>query len=188
MDETAGMNNVQALQILHDCLADLIIVKATLVGLDGAPAAPYLKKYSVIRASGSIEFAFKKIIADKVDEGSHEQVKNFIRTKVRNTSRNPKLEAIESSLDEFDPRWRRRFGELLALSNRARLRSALADLVTARNKFAHGGDSDLSIDAIIEHFRDGAKVIAFLDQTVHETYEESLEQALVPDTESQQHE
>ena len=186
MDETAGMNNAGASQILHECLDDLNIVKATLVGVEGSPSAPYLKKYSVIRASGTIEVAFKKIIADKVDEGSHEQVKNFIRTRVRNTSRNPKLEAIESSLDEFDPRWRKRFGELVGLANRARLRGALADLVNARNRFAHGGDSDMSIETIIEHFRDGAKVLAFLDQAVHETYEESLEQALIPDAEAQQ--
>jgi hypothetical protein len=188
MDETAGMKNLPASKVLHDCLHDLDVVKATLVGLEGAPAAPYLKKYSVIRASGSIEFAFKMVIADRVDQGSHEQARNFVRAKVRNTSKNPKLGAIESSLAEFDPRWSKRFNELVSLANRARLSGALTSLVNARNKFAHGGDSDISIESIIEHFRDGAKVIAFLDQTVHETYEESLDQALVQDEDTEQSE
>lgn len=182
MDELEGMTNAEASDILKKCFDDLTIVKATLVGLEGAPAAPYLKKYSVIRASGSIEVSFKKIIADKVDQGSPEQVKNFIRKKVRNTSRNPRLENIESALHEFDPRWHRRFGELVGLANRAKLRKALSDLVEARNSFAHGGESNMSIDTIIDHFLDGAKVVAFLDQAVHENYEESLEQSLVVDS------
>jgi hypothetical protein len=181
MDEVAGMRNEEASQILSSCLTDLNIVKATLVGLDGAPAAPYLRKYSVIRASGSIEVAFKKVIADKVDHGSHEQIKNFIKKNVRNTSKNPKLEVIENALHEFDPRWSRRFAELVGLANRPRLKKALADLVTDRNTFAHGGESNMSIETIIEHFRDGAKVVAFLDQAVHETYDEPLAQSLEAD-------
>lgn len=185
MDELAGMSNAEASQVLSSCLADLNIVRSTLIGLEGAPAAPYLRKYSVIRASGGIEVAFKKVIADKVDRGSHEQVRNFIRKKVRNTSKNPRLENIESTLQEFDPRWRKRFSELVALANRSRLAKALSDLVNDRNKFAHGGDSDMSIEVIIEHFRDGAKVVAFLDQAVHETYDESLEQSLDADEEQQ---
>jgi hypothetical protein len=186
MDETAGMNNVPASNVLHDCLHDLGVVKATLVGIEGSQTAPYLKKYSVIRASGSIELAFKMVIADRVDQGSHEQARNFVRTKVRNASTNPRLDAIEKSLKEFDPRWNRRFKELVALANRHRLSGALETLVKARNRFAHGGESDISIDEIITHFRDGARVIAFLDKTVHESYEESLDQALTQDEEAEQ--
>lgn len=183
MDEVANMSNLDARQILNSCLDDLNIVRATLIGLEGSPAAPYLRKYSVIRASGSIEIAFKKVIADRVDRDSHEQIKNFIKNKVRRASRNPKIENIESYLQDFDPRWRRRFAELVGLANRPRLKGALSDLVDDRNSFAHGGDSDMSIDAIINHFRDGATVVAYLDQAVHETYEESLEQSLEVDME-----
>lgn len=169
------MNNVDAHQILEVCRAELDIVKATLVGLGSAAVAPYLKKYCVIRASGSIEASFKKIIADKVDNDGHEQVKNFIRLKVRETSRNPHLDTIEASLGEFDPRWKRRFGELTGLADKPRLRKALSDLVKARNRFAHGGDTDMSIEEIIEHFSDGVKVIEFLDQTVNHQFEENIE-------------
>lgn len=169
------MNNEGAVEILESCKAELDIVKATLVGLGNAPVAPYLKKYCVIRASGGIEAAFKKIIADKVDDGGHEQIKNFVRLKVRETSRNPHLDAIESVLGEFDPRWRRRFGELTGLADKPRLKTALSDLVKARNKFAHGGDTDMSIEVIIEHFSDGMKVMEFLDEAVNHQFEEAIE-------------
>lgn len=165
------MRNTEALATLNSCLSDLNIVKATLVGLKGSPAAPYLLKYCVIRASGSIEIAFKKVIADKVDEGSHEQVRTFIRRKIRNSSKNPKLEAMESTLHEFDSRWGKRFTELVALDNRPKLKGALTELVKARNSFAHGGESDLSIDKIIEHFQDGIRAVVFIDSAVNHSYD-----------------
>lgn len=178
MSEIPQMNNAGAATLLQGCLDDLRIVKSTLMGLEGSPAAPYLKKYSIIRASGGIETAFKKIIADKVDEGSHEQIKNFVKKNVRNTSRNPKFGTMESILMDFDPRWRQRFAELVGLANSVRLKAALASLVDARNSFAHGGDTDMSIESVITHFLDGARVVGYLDQAVHETYEESLADTL----------
>lgn len=166
-----SMKNTEAFETLDRCLNDLNIVKATLVGLAGSPAAPYLLKYCVIRASGSIEIAFKKVIADKVDEGSHEQVRTFIRRKIRNSSKNPKLEAMEATLHEFDSRWGKRFTELVALDNRPRLKGALTALVNARNSFSHGGESDLSIDKIIEHFQDGVRAVIFIDSAVNHSYD-----------------
>lgn len=171
------MNNVGARAVLDACMEELQIVSSTLVGLSTSAVAPYLKKYCVIRASGSLEAAFKKVIADKIEEGSHEQIKNFIQLKVRATSKNPSMDAMELALAEFDPRWKQRFGELTGLADKPRLRNALGDLVKARNRFAHGGDTDMSIDTIIQHFSDGVKVIEFLDETVHHEYEESLEEA-----------
>lgn len=185
MSEIPEMNNAEAVTLLQACLEDLRIVKSTLMGLEGAPAAPYLKKYSVIRASGGIESAFKKIIADRVDEGSHEQIKNFVRKNVRDTSRNPKFGTIEAILQEFDPRWRQRFSELINLANSVRLKNALKTLVNARNSFAHGGDTDMNIDSVITHFLDGVTVISYLDQTVHESYEESLDATLAAQSASQ---
>jgi len=181
MDEP--VNNTEAFALLDKCLDDLNIVKATLIGLVGSPAAPYLRKYCVIRASGGIEVAYKKIIADKVDQGSHEQVKTFIKKRVRETSKNPRLEAIESTLQEFDGRWARRFKELVALDNPTRLRTALAELVKARNSFAHGGESEMAIDRIIEYFNDGVRAISLLDKAVHHQYDEPIEECPADETE-----
>ncbi len=166
------MNNKDVKKILDDCLTELNGISALLTGLgNGANPTPYIKKYAVIRATGSIEAAFKQAIADKIDKDSHVQVKNFIRKKVRDSSCNPRLCMIESMLSEFDGRWRARFDELLALDDKPRLQGALTALVKARNEFAHGGNPDLPIDETLQHFKDGVRVIEILDAVVHHDYE-----------------
>lgn len=172
------MKNLSAKETLERCLAELESINNLLEGLgDGSRPAPYLKKYSVIRASGSIESSFKTIIADKVDDGSHHQLKNFIRRKVRESSSNPKYDVILSMLAEFDRRWKARFIEQLAFADKPRLIEALKRLVDARNSFAHGGDPDLSIADTIACFKDGIQVMEILDEAVHAIYEDAEDEA-----------
>lgn len=171
------MNNLNAKQTLDNCLLELENIQL-LIGSLGPTArpVPYLKKYSVIRASGSIESSFKTIIADKVDGGSHQQLKNFIKRKIRDSSSNPRFEVIVTMLSEFDSRWKKRFMEKVSLADRPRLVEALKLLVEARNSFAHGGDPDLNISDTISHFKDGIQVMMLLDEVVHDTYEEPAEE------------
>ena len=167
------MNNNEVDTNLVACEKELKNILALLVGLgEDALPAPYVKKYAVIRATGAIETGFKKIIADKVDENSHIQIKNFIGKKIRNSSSNPKLNVIENMLLEFDSRWRSKFDELLALEDKPQLQGSLAKLVNARNDFAHGGNPDMSINDTISYFGDGVKVLVILDSVVNHNYEE----------------
>lgn len=166
------MNNQAVDTLLAECRAELAVITALLTGLgDGARPAPYIKKYAVIRATGSIEAAFKQIIADRVDRDSHAQLKTFVAKKIRNSSNNPRLEAIQAMLSEFDDRWCKRFNEKMAFADQPVLRGALAELVKARNSFAHGGALELPIDRTVECFEFGCKVLGILDETVHEEYE-----------------
>lgn len=166
------MNNIKVKKILNDCQEELNNISMLLIGMgDGANPTPYIKKYALIRATGSIEFAFKQIIADKIDKDSHIQVKNFIKRKIRESSCNPKLGMIENMLTEFDDRWRGRFDELMALDDKPRLKGALTSLVDARNDFAHGGAPDMDIDSTIKHFKDGIRVLEILDAVVHHNYD-----------------
>lgn len=167
------MNNVEALEVLDSCATELESIKALLYGLgEGARPSPYLKKYAVIRATGSIEIGFKQIIADKVDEGSEVQVKNFIKRKIRESSCNPKLSMIENMLSEFDGRWRDKFDELLSLENKPALKGSLTELVNARNEFAHGGAPDIDIVHTINYFEDGKKILEILDEVVNFDFED----------------
>jgi len=166
------MINTEVKRLLDDCLAELESISALLIGIgDGAKPTPYIKKYAVIRASGSIETAFKQIIADKIDQDSHVQVKNFIKRKIRDSSCNPNLGMIESMLSEFDDRWRAKFDELMALGDKPRLKGALTNLVRARNDFAHGGNPDMNIEDTINFFKEGFRVIEILDSVVHHDFE-----------------
>lgn len=166
------MNNATVKNILDDCLSELDSIAALLVGIgDAAKPTPYIKKYAVIRATGSIETAFKQIIADKIDKDSHIQVKNFIKRKIRDSSCNPKLGMIENMLTEFDDRWRARFDEQMALDDKPRLKGALTNLVDARNEFAHGGNPDMEIGSTISYFKDGVRVLEILDHVVHHNFD-----------------
>lgn len=166
------MNNQTVQDLLKECKEELETISALLLGIgDGAKPAPYIKKYAVIRATGSIEASFKQVIADRVDQDSHDQLKNFIAKKVRNSSSNPRLDAIQTLLSEFDDRWRSRFDEKMALSDQPKLKGALTQLVKARNSFAHGGAEELPIETTIECFVLACGVIEILDETVHDVYE-----------------
>jgi len=162
------MINAEVNRILADCDQELESIRLLLLGLgEEARPSPYVKKYAVIRATGSIEVGFKKIIADKVDEGSHIQVKNFIAKKIRNSSCNPKLGQIETVLFEFDSRWGEKFDELLSLENKPALKGALTELVNARNTFAHGGNPEIDIDRTIDCFKNGQMILEILDFVVN---------------------
>jgi hypothetical protein len=166
------MNNADVRDQLQNCRDELQTIKALLTGMgDNANPTPYMKRYAVIRATGTIESGFKQIIADRVDRDSHEQLRNFIARKIRKSSSNPSLGVITNMLEEFDSVWRSRFEEQIALADQPTLKGALTELVTARNSFAHGGAPDLPIDRTIECFECGCTVLRLLDQTVHEVNE-----------------
>lgn len=168
------MNNDEVQEIIQKCTEELRDIKHLIVELNGgAASSEYIERYAVIRASGSIEIGFKTIIADKVDECSHIQVKNFIKKKIRDSSSNPKLGQIESMLGEFDIRWKEKFEELLALEDRPGLKGGLSELVKARNDFAHGGSRrSLNISRTIECFESGVKVLNILDTVVNYEFDE----------------
>jgi hypothetical protein len=166
------MNNIEVSVLLDECREELIAITALLTGMgDGARPTPYIKKYAVIRATGSIESAFKQIIADRVDRDSHSQLKNFISRKIRNSSCNPRLEMIEGMLSEFDDQWRARFDEKIALADKPALKGALTELVKARNSFAHGGAIELPLEKTVEFFESACIVLQVLDETVHANYD-----------------
>ncbi|WP_038180790.1 HEPN domain-containing protein [Vibrio rhizosphaerae] len=159
--------------LLNTCREELQGIQALLTGLGPeAKPTPYVKKYAVIRATGAVEWGFKKIIADKVDEDSHQQVKNFIERKIRKSSCNPKMGQIENMILEFDSRWHSKFLELISLANKPTLTSALKNLVDARNSFAHGGDPDFDIDDTVSCFDSAIQVLQILDATVHFEFDE----------------
>ncbi len=158
---------------MRDCCDELNDIRKLVSELDDSnKAVGYINKYAIIRATGSIEFAFKKIIADKVEHGCHDQIKNFIKRKIRESAHNPRLGTIESVLTDFDPKWQKKFNEKIALENKIALDESLTKLVTERNSFAHGRDANIGIDEIIENYLNGQKVIAILDETVHFLYDE----------------
>ena len=167
------MINSEASKLLETCKLELDNIKLLLESLgEASNPVPYIQRYALIRATGAIETSFKKIIADKVDDGGNLQIKQFIERKVRNCSSNPKLSIIENMLTDFDVRWQKKFNELLSLEDKPKLKGSLSKLVKDRNEFAHGGTPDVGIQETMEYFNDGIYVLELLDKVVNYNYDE----------------
>lgn len=162
------MNNTVVQTELNNCSAELAHVQS-LVATHGAtsPLVPYLTKYSVVRACGAIETAFKAVIADFCSHRGKPQVKNFIRKRVREGSANPTLHNIQTFLVDFDPSWSPAFVAQLNLeTNKSQLKSSLKSLVFARNEFAHGGNPTVTMADVVSYYQHSIRIIEILDSVV----------------------
>lgn len=162
------MNNQNALLELNGCATELTHVKTLIDGLGiTSSIVPYLTKYSVVRACGSIEQSFKTVIADYVSNRGKQQIKRFIKLKVREGSANPSYNNMCKFLGDFDDTWKSSFKTTIdAEANKAILMTSLQSLVDARNTFAHGGSPSASIDDVIRYFNDAKRFIEIMDSIV----------------------
>lgn len=161
------MNNKEVESIIQDALLEFGQLEL-LVGQVGStsPMSKYLTKYALIKACGTIEYAFKNIIADYHNQASP-QIRNFIDNMVRESSQNPSLDNIRGTLKKFDIAWRDNFNnELNSHSNKDKLTSSLKSLNNERNAFAHGGNCSATFQNIKDYFSDALEIIYILDRVV----------------------
>ncbi len=162
------MNNTDVDLLLAQCSSELVHVQDSINALGITSAvSPYLTKYAVIRACGSVEVAFKALIADYCNKRSKKQVKRYIALKITRSSANPSHGKIIEMLDQFDEAWKNSFkANLGADPLKTQMLSSLQSLVDARNEFAHGGNPTLSISDVITHFGHARKVLEHVDHVV----------------------
>ncbi len=162
------MNNTDVEQQLNNCQLELTNIQSIITGLGvTSNIVPYLTKYSVIRACGSIESAFKTVIADYCEHRSKRQVKRFISKRIREGSANPSFDMICRFLGEFDENWKTNFKNQLNLEpNKQNIKDSLQSLVDARNDFAHGGNPSASINDVISYYGNSRKIIEIMDQVI----------------------
>lgn len=153
---------------LDKCSFEISTVESLITSLGAtASATPYLTKYSLIRACGAIETAFKTLIADSCERRARKQIKRFLNRKVRESSSNPSYTNICSLLNEFDEDWKNNFkDQVKAKSNSEMLRTSLQSLVDARNEFAHGGNPNVSIRDVKQYFQDARVIVEEIDAVI----------------------
>lgn len=161
------MNNQNALNFINDCLNELQGIESLINGLGHlSKPVPFLTKYAVIKSCGTIESAFKTIIAD-VHSNQSVQIQNYIDKTIRESSMNPSQDNICSTLKRFDSNWNTQFkSQLNAHSNSQQLKDSLKSLNEARNTFAHGGNINQSFQTIKDYFTDSVEVIKIMDSVV----------------------
>jgi hypothetical protein len=121
----------------------------------------------LIRACGAVELAFKAVVADFCSRRSKQQVKRYLSTMVRGSSRNPSYTNICKLLKEFDPGWNLQFKAALASRpDFAQLTAALTSLVDARNDFAHGGSPTITLGDVQLYFGCARTVVEQVDVVV----------------------
>lgn len=162
------MNNVDVQQILDDGEQDLLRVKAIVDSLGiSSNIVPYLNNYAVIKACGTIEVAFKAIIADYCSRRSKKQVKEFLTRKIRDNSMNPSYNNICRTLGDFDKDWSKRFkSDINTHAQKSVILTSIQSLVDARNSFAHGGNPGLSINDTITYYTNSKEIIELLDTII----------------------
>ncbi|MBU0594583.1 MAG: hypothetical protein KKH74_12725 [Gammaproteobacteria bacterium] len=162
------MNNPDVAQVLSACDAELVQVQEIIANLGVTSAVvPYLTKYAVVRACGSIETSFKAVIADYSSHRSIKQVKRFIDRRIRDGSANPTIENMNKFLLDFDKDWQDTFKrQLNAEPNRSALITSLQSLVNARNEFAHGGNPTTSLTDVIQYFGHAKRIVEIMDLVV----------------------
>jgi len=162
------MNNTEVQSLLDDCSKELSQVKTLIETLGVASSiAPYLTKYAIIRACGSIEQSFKSIVCDFCTRRSKKQVKRFLEQRVRESSTNPSYSNICKLLNDFDEVWLAQFKQAVDNSpDKTAWMTSLTSLVDARNDFAHGGNPSASIGDVATYFAHGKAVIETLDANV----------------------
>ena len=131
-----------------------------------SPSRKYLTLYSLIKASGVIEYAFKTILADYHLGGLPQSV-SYINNNVREGSKNPSLDNIYSLLKEFDSHWYSSFKTMLkSHPDSARIKQSMRSLCDNRNSFAHGKSCTASFVDIMQYFDDSVTVMVILDSVV----------------------
>jgi len=163
------MNNQEAQNSIDICIEELERIYHLIQGHGHmSPIVPFLTKYSIVRACGTIEFCFKTIISDS-HSGHSTQITNFIDNTIRNSSMNPNRQNIATTLNKFDTNWKISFSQKLNdHDNNVRLKSSIDSLNSARNSFAHGDTPSASFENIKNYFDDSIEIMRILDEVVTE--------------------
>jgi len=133
-----------------------------------SPIGIYLSRYAIIKACGTIEQALKSLVADSAENKQTQQIKNFLRKKIRESSMNPNEENIRKLLGSFDDAWLTQFSsQIKALPDKSKVMDSLKSLVSARNDFAHGGNPSASIANVRVYFFDSRRIMEIIDGVVN---------------------
>lgn len=163
-----SIKNSAVSERIENCFEELKNIEYVLKGFGAtSKPAPYLTRYSIIKACGVVEFGFKSIIADAQVHSHSIQIKNFIDAKFRNSSMNPSIDNIYRSLKSFDDEWNKLFKLLVkGQPDKSKLLDSLESLKDARNTFAHGGTPSTSFNSVVEYFKDSVIILQLIEEAI----------------------
>lgn len=164
------MNNTEIRESLDSCKQELERILEITRQDRFNTANNYLTKYCIIRACGAIEQAFKGIITEFSQNSRIPQLINYIEKKIKKSSMNPSFDNMNKLLKDFDESWSTKFKNEVKTKNESiadgDLKTSLESLNNARNSFAHGGNTTVSINEVLKYFEHAVAIIEIYDNIV----------------------
>lgn len=146
-------------------LEDVMIRLAALPSLDKMNL--YLTQYALIKASGTLEFVYRAIVADFFDQSPMPQVHKYIDKTAREGSMSATYDNMSKLLGKFDDNWKNEFKSLVQQrSDRQRLIDSSNSLVNNRHLFAHGKHPTATFGDIVQYYNDTVELVKILDSVV----------------------
>lgn len=127
----------------------------------------YLTNYALIKASGTVEFVYRSIVADHFSKLSDSRIDTYLDASVRKSSMSAKYDNMLKLLGKFDDDWRKNFQSAVkARGDKEKLIDASNSLVNNRHAFAHGKSPTATFLEIKQYYFDVVQLIGILDSIV----------------------
>lgn len=151
--------DIQYQRIIDDCSEELTAIRKWISKNPIDANIKYLVSYSVVKASGTIEFVFKQMIFDYLSVNANNRVKKYLEKHVIDSSCNPTTGAITKIVEQFDGQLAASF---ISIINGIREKGDLNSLVELRNDIAHGRTNNPTIINVIQYFKSGVHILNVL--------------------------
>jgi len=159
------MRNLQVQTYLDICTTDMDKIEKIIDGLGQlSNIVPFLTKYAIIKACGTLELSFKTLLADQLNANAGHQLVTYVNKTIREKPLNPNMSNWHQLLKKLDKSWSDQFKvNVDALPHSAKIYTSLDSLNAARNAFAHGLEPNVSFPSVKEYFADSRRALEILD-------------------------
>ena len=151
--------------LLDECSSELVNLETTINSLDPLDKTrAFLTKYALIKTSGTLEYAFRSIIADYFSRFHIPQIETYLNKTIRENSSSVIYDNICTVLGRFDETWKQDFKT--RMQDRNQVIQSAKSLVTNRHAFAHGSEPTATFNDIKQYYNDVLLMINELDSVL----------------------
>lgn len=154
--------------LINECTAEINDIGTRIASMPTLDKGRrYLTNYALIKASGTVEFVYRSIVADYFSALSDSRIDTYLDTEVRKGSMSAKYDMMLKLLGKFDDQWKKSFQKAVQTrSDKDRLIAASNSLVTNRHSFAHGKNPTATFNEIKQYYLDVVELITIFDSIV----------------------
>ena len=155
--------------LIDECTAEINDIERRISSMSALDKeARYLTHYALMKASGTVEFVYRSIVADYFSKLSDSRIDTYLDAAVRQGSMSAKYEVMSKLLGKFDEQWQNDFkAAVKAHQDSNKIIQASNSLVTNRHSFAHGKTPTATFSDIKNYYFDVLELIKIFDSIVH---------------------